>query len=98
MTIIKKKRREIFFVDRTPQEASPFALKDFCVNLRIVLTDRDHRDQQLEAEIVAYDRLSLRLAVPNTAVQFDMRRAPNRNYFEGALGGRTFRYTPGDAA
>lgn len=55
---------------------------------RIRLLDQDRPNEFLEVEVLEAGRDELLLAVPNTIVQFKLRRWGN--VFEGSLGGRAF--------
>ena len=60
----------------------------------IWLTDVDRPEESLQAEIVEIDARTLRLAVPNTNVEFFLRRNNGGLLYEGALGGRYFVFDP----
>lgn len=61
---------------------------------RIKLTDTDRPDEPLEVEIERITETTLRVAVPNTIVRFDLRRQKEDGPFEGSLGGRYFTFDP----
>jgi hypothetical protein len=62
------------------------------MDTRIKLTDVDRPNEPLEVEIERVTETILRVAVPNTIVRFDMRRARDDAPFEGAIGGRNFMF------
>lgn len=57
---------------------------------RIKLLDQDRPNEFLEVEVIEAGPDELWLAVPNTIVQFRLRR--RGDVFEGTLGGRAFEY------
>lgn len=57
---------------------------------RIRLSDQDRPNEFLEVDVVEARPDELWLAVPNTIVQFRLRR--RGDVFEGSLGGRAFAY------
>lgn len=58
---------------------------------RIRLQDQDRPGEFMEAEVVTEGREEMLLAVPNTIVEFWLRR--RGEVFQGSLGGRTFAYS-----
>jgi hypothetical protein len=58
---------------------------------RIRLLDQDRPNEFLEVEVLEAGRDELWLAVPNTIVQFMLRR--RGDVFEGSLGGRAYAYS-----
>lgn len=58
---------------------------------RIKLLDQDRPNEFLEVEVMEAGPDELWLAVPNTIVQFRLRR--RGDVFEGSLGGRAFTYS-----
>lgn len=58
---------------------------------RIRLLDQDRPNEFLEVEVLEARRDELWLAVPNTIVQFRLRR--RGDVFEGSLGGRAFAFS-----
>lgn len=61
----------------------------------IILADLDRPDEAFKVEVIAGDERVLKVAVPNTIVQFSLFRRNER--FEGSLGGRNFGFDPSDA-
>lgn len=57
---------------------------------RIKLLDQDRPNEFLEVEVVEAHPDELWLAVPNTIVEFRLRR--RGSVFEGSLGGRAFAF------
>jgi hypothetical protein len=68
------------------------------VDTHITLTDVDRPGETLEVEVVAGNESILKLAVPNTIVQFIVSRRGCEEPYEGSLGGRVFRFSPPAAA
>ncbi|MFY9626739.1 MAG: hypothetical protein WAK03_01115 [Methylocystis sp.] len=62
---------------------------------RITLVDVDRPDEPLEAETAHVSETALRLVVPNTAVEFELRRSDPNGPYEGSLGGRDYVFDPG---
>ena len=58
----------------------------------IILVDVDRPGETFEVEVLAGDERVLKVAVPNTVVQFSLFRRDR--VYEGALGGRIFRFMP----
>jgi hypothetical protein len=58
----------------------------------IILVDVDRPGKTFEVDVLAVDERVLKVAVPNTVVQFSLFRRGRA--YEGALGGRIFRFTP----
>ncbi|MBU3890955.1 hypothetical protein KP010_21735 [Methylosinus sp. KRF6] len=61
----------------------------------IILVDVDRPGETFEVELLAVDERVMKVAVPNTVVQFSLFR--RERAYEGALGGRIFRFTPAAA-
>lgn len=65
--------------------------KGFGMRNRIRLLDPDRPNEFLEVEVVEARPNELWLAVPNTIVEFMLRR--RGDVFEGSLGGRAYAYS-----
>lgn len=61
---------------------------------RITLIDVDRPDEPLEVEVIGSNPRMLRVAVPNTVVEFDLRRSHEDALFEGTVGARWFSFDP----
>jgi hypothetical protein len=64
------------------------------MNARIKLTDIDRAREPLEVEVVESNARKMIVAVPGTIMEFQLRRAHDGASFEGAIGGRYFRFDP----
>lgn len=64
------------------------------MNKRIFLNDMDRPNEGLEVIVEHSGEKVLTLAVPNTIVKFQLRRADVSQPFKGELGGRWFTFTP----
>lgn len=60
----------------------------------IILADLDRPDEAFEVEVIAGDERVLKVAVPNTVVQFSLFRRERDARYEGSLGGRSFGFVP----
>jgi hypothetical protein len=60
----------------------------------ISLTDLDRPEEIFEVEALDCSARVLTVAVPNTAVRFNLIRRAVDGAYEGRLGGRSFRFTP----
>ncbi|WP_185966583.1 hypothetical protein [Methylosinus sporium] len=58
------------------------------------MTDVDRPREPLEVEVVESNARTMIVAVPGTIMEFQLRRSQNGASFEGAIGGRYFRYDP----
>ncbi|BBU64041.1 hypothetical protein MSC49_39760 (plasmid) [Methylosinus sp. C49] len=67
------------------------------MNARIKLTDVDRPREPLEVEVVESNARTMIVAVPGTIMEFQLRRSQDGASFEGANGGRYFRYDPSAA-
>ena len=56
----------------------------------VSLIDLDHPNEPLQVEVIACDEKVLKLAVPNTSIQFNLYRRGSNVFYEGSLGGRSF--------
>jgi hypothetical protein len=64
------------------------------MNARIKLTDVDRPREPLEVEVVESNARTMIVAVPGTIMEFALRRSQDGASFEGAIGGRYFRFEP----
>jgi hypothetical protein len=64
------------------------------MNARIKLTDIDRPREPLEVEMVESNARAMIVAVPGTIMEFQLRRSQDGASFEGAIGGRYFRFDP----
>jgi hypothetical protein len=48
----------------------------------------------LEVEVVESNTQSMKVAVPGTVMEFELRRSRDDAAFEGVIGGRYFRFDP----
>ncbi|ATQ70763.1 hypothetical protein CQW49_22520 (plasmid) [Methylosinus trichosporium OB3b] len=64
------------------------------MNARITLTDIDRPREPLEVEVVESKARTMIVAVPGTIMEFQLRRSRDGAAFEGAIGGRYFRFDP----
>lgn len=78
----------------TPCIAGDEALDQKNATPRIFLIDADHPDEPLEVEVEGANATTLRVAVPNTFVKFELRRYDNGAAYQGSLGGRYFMFVP----
>lgn len=63
----------------------------------LILADLDRPDEAFEVEVIAADERVLKVAVPNTIVQFSLFRREREARYEGSLGGRSFGFLPAAA-
>jgi len=64
------------------------------MSARIELIDVDRPREPLEVEVVEASAQAMRVAVPGTVMQFELRLSRDGGAFEGAIGGRYFRFDP----
>ncbi|WP_166144381.1 hypothetical protein [Methylosinus sp. RM1] len=64
------------------------------MNARIELTDIDRPREPLEVEVVESNARAMVVAVPGTIMKFELRLSQDGASFEGAIGGRYFRFDP----
>jgi hypothetical protein len=68
------------------------------MSARIKLIDVDRPREPLEVDVVETNAHKMRVAVPRTVMEFELRRSHDGGAFEGAIGGRYFRFDPSASA
>lgn len=64
------------------------------MSAHIRLIDVDRPREPLEVEVVELNAQMMRVAVPRTVMEFQLRRSHDGVGFEGVIGGRFFRFDP----
>jgi hypothetical protein len=64
------------------------------MSARIRLIDVDRPREPLEVEVVESNARVMRVSVPRTVIEFELRWSQDGAAFEGAIGGRYFRFDP----